>query len=284
MNEHKTLLVMISVLSWCAVNCKEEKLLYSTHSYVKEIDLKSGDVKVLLFLAGSYMFSLAYDYDGRYLYIPRRSGDIIKFPYPNNQTVQFEIVVSVNAPLGIAFDSVNKHIYWTEDEKGKIMRCNADGTNKTTILDETQPSALSIDVENRWIYYSQELNNGNIYRLTFDGKNRRVIYNLSSYVYGIQVDVIDMRLYWNEFSTGDIKSVWYNGSNVQTVVSTNLRNNWGLDTNDDFIFFSSHHSIFKMAKSVGQTPTVVHIDTNQIYGVFLYKYQVNLHYVCFVEF
>ncbi|VDI62041.1 Hypothetical predicted protein [Mytilus galloprovincialis] len=273
MKEHKALLVMILVLRLCAVNCIEEKLLYSTFGYVKEIDLKSGEVKVLLILAGNYMLSLAYDYDDRYLYIPKRSGDIIKFPYPSNQTVQFEFVVSTNGPLGIAFDSVNKHIYWTEDNKGKIMRCNADGTNKTTILDERQPSALSIDIENRWIYYGQDLNNGKIYRLTFDGKDRRVIYNLSSNMYGIQVDVIDKRLYWNEYYTGALKSVWYNGTDVQTLVNTNLGQNWGLDTNDDFVFYSSFNSIFKMAKSVEQTPTVVHNDTEQIYGVLLYKHQ-----------
>ncbi|VDI77712.1 Hypothetical predicted protein, partial [Mytilus galloprovincialis] len=165
----------------------EEKLLFSTHGYVKEIDLKSGAVKVLLNVAGNFMFALAYDYDERYLYIPIRSGDIVKFPYPNNQTVQFEIVVSTNPIIGIAFDSVNKHIYWTEDEKGKIMRCNKDGTNKTTIFEETQPGGLSIDIENRWIYYGQDLINGKIYRLTFDGKDKRVIYNPSSHVFGIQV-------------------------------------------------------------------------------------------------
>ncbi|XP_052080319.1 low-density lipoprotein receptor-related protein 8-like isoform X2 [Mytilus californianus] len=273
MKEHKTLLVMISVLSWCAVHCIEEKLLYSTYGYVKEIDLKSGEVKVLLNVAGNYVFSLAYDYDERYLYIPRRNGDIIKFPYPNNQTVQFETVVSANGPLGIAFDSVNHHLYWTEDGKGKIMRCNADGTNKTTIFDETEPGVLSIDIENRWIYYGQDQYNGKIYRITFDGKERRVIYNQSLLTYGIQVDVIDKRLYWNEYSTGDLKSAWYNGSDVQTVVSTNLRNNWGLDTNDDFIFYSSSVSIVKIAKSVGHTLTVVHRDTAQIYGVLFYKHQ-----------
>ncbi|XP_071148459.1 low-density lipoprotein receptor-related protein 8-like [Mytilus edulis] len=272
MKEHKTVIVMISVISVCAVHCLEEKLLYSTSGYIKEIDLKSREIKVILHVLGR-MLSLAYDYDERYLYIPRRNGDILKFPYPNNQTVQFEIVVSTNAILGIAFDSVNKHIYWTEDDKGKIMRCNKDGTNKTTIYDETQPGALAIDVENRWIYYGQDLINGKIYRLTFDGNDRRVIYNLSSYMYGIQVDVVDKRIYWNEYSPGALKSAWYNGTDVQTIVNTNLRQNWDLDTNDDFIFYSSYHLIFKMAKSVGQTPTVVHNDTEQIYGVLLFKHQ-----------
>ncbi|CAG2223665.1 unnamed protein product [Mytilus edulis] len=153
------------------------------------------------------------------------------------------------------------------------MRCNADESNKTTMFDETQPGALSIDIENRWIYYGQDQYDGEIYRITFDGKERRVIYNQSLVTFGIQVDVIDKRLYWNEYTTGDIKSAWYNGSDVQIVKRTDFRQNWGLDTNDDFIFYSSQYSIVKMAKSVGQTPTVVHNDTSQIYAVLLFKQQ-----------
>lgn len=39
----------------------------------------------------------------------------------------------------------------------------------------------------RWIYYGQEINDGNIYRLSFDGKEKRVIINHPSVMYGIKV-------------------------------------------------------------------------------------------------
>lgn len=57
----------------------EEKLVYSTFDSVKEIDLMSGEVKVLLSVAGPNIYSLAYDYDERFLYIPRTGGDIIRY-------------------------------------------------------------------------------------------------------------------------------------------------------------------------------------------------------------
>lgn len=85
--------------------------------------------------------------------------------------------------------------------------------------------------------------------------------------------MIDNRLYWNEYSTGDLKSALYNGSDVKTVVNSDLRYNWGLDTNDDFIFFSSQYSIFKIAKSFGQAATVVHRDTAHIHGVVFYRHK-----------
>lgn len=77
-----------------------------------------------------------------------------RFPYPNNQNGQLEFVVSANGPMGIAFDSVNHHLYWTEVGNGQIMRCNADGSNKKTIFYETQPGVLSINIENRFVLKS----------------------------------------------------------------------------------------------------------------------------------
>ncbi|VDI19337.1 Hypothetical predicted protein, partial [Mytilus galloprovincialis] len=249
----------------------EEKLLFSTSGYLKEIDLNSSVVKVLI-NAGSTVYSLTYDYYEKYLYVPRSQGDIIRFPYPSNQKIQFETVVSSRNPLGLAFDSVNHHLYWTDDVEGRIMRCNADGSNKTTVLVETEPAALTIDIKNRWMYYGQDLSNGKIYRLTFDGKDRKVIYNQSSHVLGIQVDVSNSRLYWMEYGTGDLKSAWHNGSDVKTIVSTHsIGRNWEIDTNDDFIFYSRYDTIFKINKSLGQGPTVVHTDTALIYAVFVFK-------------
>ncbi|VDI59316.1 Hypothetical predicted protein [Mytilus galloprovincialis] len=185
----------------------------------------------------------------------------------------FETVVHTIKPVGIAFDSVNNHVYWTEHSHGKIMRCNADGSNVTIILNETEPSAITLDVHNRWIYYGQKLSVSKIFRANFDGKNKTVIIkNLPSYVYGIEVDVSVERLYWMEYQTGDLRSAFFNGSDVRTILSTNATNmNWDIDTDEDFIFYTSNNRIMKINKSLGQNPDVVHTDTEQIDGILLYK-------------
>ncbi|CAG2209911.1 unnamed protein product [Mytilus edulis] len=192
----------------------EEKLLFSTSGYLKEIDLNSSVVKVLI-NAGSTVYSLTYDYYEKYLYVPRSQGDIIR------------------NPLGLAFDSVNHHLYWTDDVEGRIMRCNADGSNKTTVLVETEPAALTID---------------------------------------IKIDVSNSRLYWMEYGTGDLKSAWHNGSDVKTIVSTHsIGRNWEIDTNDDFIFTLDMIQYLRLTNLLGQGPTVVHTDTALIYAVFVFK-------------
>lgn len=51
----------------------------------------------------------------------------------------------------MAFDSVNSHLYWTEISPGRILRCNPDGSNVTVLLNETEPTALTIDIQNRFV-------------------------------------------------------------------------------------------------------------------------------------
>lgn len=63
-----------------------------------------------------------------------------------------ETIVSTSTPYGIAFDLVNRHLYWTEIySPGRIMRCNPDGSNITVLLIETQPTALALDIQNRFV-------------------------------------------------------------------------------------------------------------------------------------
>ncbi|CAC5390805.1 VLDLR [Mytilus coruscus] len=259
MKLHQTMLCMQSLLIMIAG--------------VYEIDLDTGEVRTLT-RQNEQVFSMAYDHKKRYVYVPRYStGDIVRFPYPNNHTVMLGTIVSTIYPVGIAFDSVNSHLYWTEISPGRIMRCNPDGSDVTILLNENKPTALTLDIQNRWIYYAQQLSPSEIFRTNFDGMDKRVIIkNLTTYVLGIGVDVDVERLYWMEYYTGDLQSAWDNGSDVKTIISTNVTiENWDIDMDEDFIFYTSYNQIIKINKFLGQIPTVVHTDTQRIYGVLLYK-------------
>ncbi|XP_052081112.1 sortilin-related receptor-like [Mytilus californianus] len=194
------------------------------------------------------------------------------FLYPNDLTVNFEIVVSTNRPYYVAFDSENSHLYWTElNTLGNIRRCNSDGSDVTTIVNETLPIALTLDTHNRWIYYSTETSDA-LLRVRFDGKEKQVVINLTSRLIDIQIDLVDKRVYWMEYDTGDLKSVMYNGSDVKTVVSTNVKiDNREIDIGGDYVFYTSSNEILKVHKSSGQIPAVVHTETILIYGVLFYK-------------
>ncbi|VDI81258.1 Hypothetical predicted protein [Mytilus galloprovincialis] len=164
------------------------------------------------------------------------------FSYPANQTVMLVSIVSTNKPFGIAFDSVNRHLYWTE-LKGRIMRCNPDGSNVTILLYDTLPSALTLDIQNRWIYYGQYIPPTDIFRTYFDGMDKRVIIkNLPTYVFGIAVDVDVESIYWMEHLSGDLQSARYNGSDIKTIISTNATSqNWAIDINEDLLHKQKQH-------------------------------------------
>lgn len=75
-----------------------------------------------------------------------------------------------------------------------------------------------------------------------------------------------------EFFTGDLQSSFYNGSEVKTVVKTNVRiTNREIDIGGEYIFYTSSYQILKVHKTSGQIQTTVHTDTEQIYGLLFYK-------------
>ncbi|CAC5410068.1 unnamed protein product [Mytilus coruscus] len=123
----------------------------------------------------------------------------------------------------------------------------------------------------RWIYYSKAGGHP-LHRVVFDGKENQVVTNITSRVIDIEIDFVDKRVYWMEYDTGDLKSALYNGSDVKTVIRTNVqRNNREIDIWGDYVFYTSNNKILKLHKSSGQIPVVVHTVTTQIYGVLFYK-------------
>lgn len=62
-----------------------------------------------------------------------------------------ETVITTHSPFGLVIDSVNHHLYGTELDNDRIMRCNADGSNLTILLYEDNPAAITLDIQNRCV-------------------------------------------------------------------------------------------------------------------------------------
>ncbi|VDI27720.1 Hypothetical predicted protein [Mytilus galloprovincialis] len=171
----------------------DEKLIFSSPHSLKEIDLQTGTVNKLADINYT-VESLAYDYKDKYLYVPRyEKGDILRFSYPSNASVTFATVVVSNSKIiGVAYDSLNAHLYWAEVDTGKIMRCKADGSELTNIRNETHPSVITIDIDDRLIFYGQEKINGQIHRMTVNGKEHRVLITNAANVYGIGLGMFNI--------------------------------------------------------------------------------------------
>lgn len=85
-------------------------------------------------------------------------------------------------------------------------------------------------------------------------------------------DYVNKRVFWMEYLSGDLKSGFYDGSDVKTLVRTNsVSGNRDIDIGGDYVFYTNNKKILKVHKSSGQMPAVVHTENTQIYGVFFYK-------------
>lgn len=58
------------------------KIIFSTKGLVKELDLSTGNVKILVNVNQSRVFSMAYDYKYGYIFLPRYElGDILRYEF-----------------------------------------------------------------------------------------------------------------------------------------------------------------------------------------------------------
>ncbi|CAG2190431.1 unnamed protein product [Mytilus edulis] len=190
-----------------------------------EFDFDTHSATVLLELGSTSVYAIDYDYQNRYIYFPRYSyNDIVRFPYPSNNTTLQTVVQSLSYPTGIAVDSANGHIYWIDAGTDILSRCNLDGSNITVL------STLSIL---GWMYIVEQYTG--ILKSRFDLSDRRTITNFTSTpVYCMDIDTEENRLYWINYD-GDMKSAKNDGSDVKTIHSTNVEVWYGNVNNTEIV-------------------------------------------------
>lgn len=75
-----------------------------------------------------------------------------------------------------------------------------------------------------------------------------------------------------EYETGDLKSALYNGSDVKTVIITNVSSSSReIDIGGDYVFCAGDYKIIKVHKTSGQISAVLHRESLPIYGLLFYK-------------
>ncbi|XP_037947527.1 protein cueball [Teleopsis dalmanni] len=106
---------------------------------------------------------------------------------------------------GIAYDPLERILYWTDSKSIKIYKWGVKSSNKqqpAAIIsfhdDYAYPSAISLDFCKRKLYWSDlNIMSASIESSNLDGSNRKVIVNDDlSMAYGMVVDQFDHRLYW----------------------------------------------------------------------------------------
>ncbi|XP_052067595.1 low-density lipoprotein receptor-related protein 1B-like isoform X2 [Mytilus californianus] len=275
--EVKVWFCMCIFLNWILLaSSYSRKLLYSVHNVIMEFDFDTRNVTVLVEHGDDHVFAMDYDYKNRFLYFPRyNTRDIVRFAYPSKTIILQTVVKTDQYQSGIAVDSTNGHIYWTTyDVIGRLSRCNLDGSNVTVLSTLSLPFVIRLDLTNRWMYIVEH--DIGIFKSTFDLSEKRTIVNFTSTpVYCMDIrrrssDTEENRLYWIN-NDGDMKSCEDDGSDVKTILSTNISRSYlAISVVGSNIYYANDNQLLMVTKTPGSTPTILYNDTNRIDSIFVF--------------
>lgn len=166
----------------------------------------------------------------------------------------------------VVFDPVDKHIYIASMGESKIIRMNADGTERKDFLAGIpRPSRMYLDAKDRKLYWaSNEL--PRIDRIQLDGSGREaVLENLPGVAFGFGVDPAEKKIYWIA-QRGAMFSAKLDGSDRQQLLG-GLNNPDGLaiDVENRKLYWAEKGKV-SQANLDGSSPESLVSDKTDLYS------------------
>ncbi|XP_076104146.1 von Willebrand factor D and EGF domain-containing protein-like [Mytilus galloprovincialis] len=278
------LLLLSHVMISTCQNDSNPQLLYSNINEIEIIDTDTG-VKTTIASNINRAISVDFHVTKGYIYwsdVTDRTISRIKYQSSNNGTVEVIITEDIMTPDGIAIDSVNDHLYWTDTGIDKVMRSNLDGSVRTVILDTDlqEPRAIVLDTSNSLMYLSDWGTTPKIEKCKFDGTSRQTIVSDDlMWPNALAIDFNDQRIYWVDGGLKQIKSSNLDGSNKQLILKSSewLPHPFDMDVYGSYIYYSdwSLYGIFKVSKLANSTPVAITNEVLSPMGMKIYSSNVD---------
>uniref|UniRef100_A0A3B4FEE2 Low-density lipoprotein receptor-related protein 2 n=1 Tax=Pundamilia nyererei TaxID=303518 RepID=A0A3B4FEE2_9CICH len=210
----------------CVVS-RDDYLIYTTESTVRSLRLDPDDHALPFPVVNVPRTSVALDFDivDRRIYFTQSSGaGSSKISYISlSSPISAPVVVAsdLGAPDGIAYDWINRRIYYSDYVNQSISSMSVDGSQRTRIAHVSRPRAIMLDPCRGYMYWTDWGTHAKIERATLGGNFRIEIVN-SSLVWpnGLTLDYEEERLYWADASLQKIERSSLTGSNREVIVST----------------------------------------------------------------
>ncbi|KAL7385074.1 hypothetical protein ABVT39_014795 [Epinephelus coioides] len=210
----------------CVVS-RDDYLIYTTESTVRSLRLDPEDHALPFPVVNVPRTSVALDFDltDRRIYFTQSSGpgsskiSYISLSSPTSAPVV--VASDLGAPDGIAYDWINRRIYYSDYINQSISSMSVDGSQRTIIAHVSRPRAIMLDPCRGYMYWTDWGTHAKIERATLGGNFRTEIVN-SSLVWpnGLTLDYEEERLYWADASLQKIERSSLTGSNREVIVST----------------------------------------------------------------
>ncbi|XP_039890326.1 nidogen-1 [Simochromis diagramma] len=128
--------------------------------------------------------------------------------------------------IGVAYDCVEKMVYWTEITSPSISKANIDGGVPTSVISSglESPEGIAIDHLGRTMFWTDSAKD-HIEVASLDGSNRRVLINTDLVnPRAIIADPSNGNLYWADWNrkAPKIETSYMDGSNRRVLVRDNL--------------------------------------------------------------
>uniref|UniRef100_A0A2K6KB69 Nidogen-1 n=2 Tax=Rhinopithecus bieti TaxID=61621 RepID=A0A2K6KB69_RHIBE len=172
-----------------------------------------------------------------------QTGKIERLPLEGNTMRKTEAKAFLHVPakviIGLAFDCVDKMVYWTDITEPSIGRASLHGGEPTTIIrqDLGSPEGIAVDHLGRNIFWTDsDLDRIEVAKL--DGTQRRVLFETDLVnPRGVVTDSMRGNLYWTDWNRDNpkIETSYMDGTNRRILVQDDL----GLPNGLTFDAFSS---------------------------------------------
>ncbi|KAM4771433.1 nidogen-1 [Rhinophrynus dorsalis] len=159
-----------------------------------------------------------------------QSGKIEHVPLEANNMKKADAKALLHIPdkviIGVAYDCVDKDVYWTDISGPSISRANINGGEPTTIIktDLGSPEGIAVDHLGRNMFWTDSIRNS-IEVAKLDGSNRRVLFDTDlENPRGIVADAPKGNLYWTDWNRAapKIETSYLDGTNRRILVKDDL--------------------------------------------------------------
>lgn len=194
--------------------------------------------EIELIVPRRFIDSMAVDREGGKLYWTAIEGRFTQLWQGNLDGGERTLLADDLKWVGdVAFDPVDKHVYVSSIAEAKVIRFNADGTERTDFLVGIhKPSRLYVDVKERKLYWAGH-DQRRIDCVKLDGSERQaVLENLPGVSYAFVIDPVERRIYWS-FPGGVIYRSNLDGSEREPLAS-------GLDQPDGLAIDADNRKLY----------------------------------------
>lgn len=194
--------------------------------------------EIELIVPRRFIDSIAVDREGGKLYWTAINGRFTQLWQGNlDGSEQIMLADDLKWVGDVAFDPVDKHVYVSSIAEAKVIRFNADGTERTDFLVGIhKPSRLYVDVKQRKLYWAGH-DQRRIDCIKLDGSDRQaVLENLPGVSFAFVIDPVERKIYWS-FPRGAIYRSKLDGSDREQLAS-------GLDQPDGLAIDADNRKLY----------------------------------------